>query len=229
MLPPWILIVPALISRLDAVLAVPMFEDIYAEDAKAGPPFAETFSTTETRSTLSPSDNGTALGLQAWPRGRYTLALTEDFFLEVSAERYAHASRPLSRHLQSFILEFSINVESEYPPPGLSPLRAFQVFYDTDSFTKVEIGQQVIGLLATRAPTEVLIKALATVAEQIRKHGPPESVTALIFKPRSGFIKIKPFNFIALDILQLESNGTDTSTSDRSIDFLETLGENLNR
>ena len=220
MLPPWTLIVSALISRLDAVFAVPMFEDIYAEDAKAGPPFAETFSATETRSTLSPNDNGTALGLPAWPLGRYTLVLLENFFLEVTAERYAHASPPLSRHLQNFVFEFSINIESEYPPPGISPLRATQVFYDTDSFTKVQIGELVIGLLASRAPTAILIKALATIAEQIRKHGPPKTLSGLIFQPRSGLIKIKAFNFITLDILQLESNGTDTSISDRKKDRL---------
>lgn len=229
MLPTWILIVSALISRLDTVLAVPMFERLYAEDAKAYPPFAKTFSTIETRSTLSPSDNGTGSGLQAWPRGRYYLALQDRFYLDMTATRYTHAPPPQSRHLQGFIFEFADNIESEYPPPGLSPQRASQFYYDMDSFTRFNIEQSVVGVLASRAPTAILIKALTKIAIQIRKHGPPESLNAIIFQTRSGLIPLKSFNIINLDILQLESNGTDTITFDRTIDSLGTPKENLNR
>ena len=211
MLRTWILIVSALISRLETVFAVSMFEDVYAEDAK-------TLSTMDTRSTLSPGDNGTYLGLRAWPRGRYQLALPDKFYLQISAARYTHPSPPLSRHLQGFIFEFADNIESEYPPPGLSPQRASQAYYDTDSFTKFGIEERVFGLLASRAPTAILINALTKIAVQIRRHGPPESLDGLIYQTRSGLLPVKCFNLITLEILQFESNGTATNPLDRSID-----------
>ena len=218
MLPTWILIVSGLISQLETVFAMPMFEDLYAEDAKASPPFSKTSSTVETRSTLSISDNGTYLGLQAWPRGRYRLALPDKFYLQISATRYTHAFPPLSRHLQGFIFEFADNIESEYPPPGLSPQRASQAYYDTDSFTKFGIQERVLGVLARRAPTAILIDALTKIAVQIRRHGPPESLNGFIYQTGSGLIPVKSFNLITLQIRQLESNGRDTNSWDRRID-----------
>ena len=229
MLPTWILIVSTLISRLDTIFAVPMLEHLYAEDAKAYPPFTKTFSTRETRSTLSPSDNGTRSGLQAWPSSRYNLALPDGFYLRISAERYTHASRPQSRDLQGFIFEFADNIESEYPPPGLSPQKASQVYYDIDSFTKFEIQERVLGVLSSRAPTAILIKALTKIAVQVRKYGPPGSLVAIICQPRSGLMPARTFNGIYLEILQLESNGTDMITLDRRIDSLGTSKESLNR
>ena len=203
-----------------------MFEDVYAEDAKAVPPLAKTFST---RSTLSPSDSGTDTGLQAWPRERYRLLLPDKFYLQISATRYSHSPPPLSRHLQGFIFEFADNIESEYPPPGLSPQRASQVFYDLDSFTKFGIEEKVYGAIASRAPTAILIKALTLIAVQIRKYGPPESLTGFIYQSGSGWLPIKGFNIIILEILQLESNGTDRITLDRRTDSFGTSKEKFNR
>ena len=229
MLRTWLLVVSALISRLETVFAESMFEDVYAEDAKALPPLAKTLSTIDTRSTLSPDDNGTYSGLRAWPRGGYRLALPDKFYLQISAARYTHPSPPLSRHLRGFIFEFADNIESEYPPPGLSPQRASQAYYDIDSFTKFRIQERVLGLLASRAPTAILIDALAKIAMQIRRHGPPESLNGLIYQTRSGLLPAKSFNLITLEILQFQSNGTATNSLDRSIDSSRASKENLNR
>ncbi|KAL8797740.1 MAG: hypothetical protein Q9195_000092 [Heterodermia aff. obscurata] len=219
MLPTWILLVPALISRLNPVFAVPISEDLYAQDAKAIPLFAKNFNTRETRSTLmSPSNNGTDSGLQAWPRGRYSLALVENFYLQIKAERYTRASPPLVRRLQGFIFEFADNIESEYPPPGLSPQRASSGYYDLESFTKFEIDERVFGMFASRAPTAILINALTKIAVQIRRHGPPELLHGFIYQPRPGLIPVKSFNLITLEIHQIESHATDIATLNRRID-----------
>ena len=215
MLPTWILIVPALISRLNAVFAAPVVEDLYAEDVKASPPFPRTFSTMETRSTSSPGDNSTDSGLQAWPRGRYRLPLHDPFFLVILASPYTRASAPRSRRVRDFIVDFARNIESECPPPGLSPRQAAQAYYDTDSFTKFDILESVPGIIATPAPTAILVSALNSIAEQIRNFGPPQSLTSSICQRRTGLIHVKFFNMISLDILQLESNDTGMITLDR--------------
>ncbi|CAF9907246.1 MAG: hypothetical protein HETSPECPRED_007080 [Heterodermia speciosa] len=226
MLPTWILIVPALISRLNAV---PIFEDLYAEDLKASQPFPRTFSTMETRSTSSPGDNSTDSGLQAWPRGRYRLPLHDNFFLVISASPYTRASAPLSRRVRDFIVEFADNIESECPPPGLSPQQAAQAYYDTDSFTKFEIVESVPGIIASPAPTAILISALNSIAVQIRNFGPPQSLTSSICQRRTGLIRVKYFNIITLDIFQLESNDTGMITLDRRIASLGASKVNFKR
>ena len=66
-----------------------------------------------------------------------------------------------------------------------------------------------MGVMASRAPTAILCKALAMIAAQIRKYGPPGLLHGFIYQNgNSRFMPVKAFNLITLEISQLGSNGT---------------------
>ncbi|KAL8704373.1 MAG: hypothetical protein Q9201_002475, partial [Fulgogasparrea decipioides] len=68
--------------------------------------------------------------------------------------------------MQGLIYTFAADIEAEYPPPGLSPLKASLELYDTDSMSKLEIIEEVGGMISRPAPTAVLVNALSQLAQE---------------------------------------------------------------
>lgn len=172
---------------------LPLDERWGERDAPAGP-----------RLTQHPNSN---LTISPWPEFPYALPLTDGFSLNVySGTPYTQRPLPGIAELQGFIRDFAQNLEQAYPPPALAPREAGQTSYDTDSYTKWHVEENLIHFISSKAPTKIVLAALAQLAREVARHGPPAEVRALIVgrkTPGSG--REYPYNALTLSIDPLGS------------------------
>ena len=151
------------------------------------------------RSIAPPNTN---LSMSPWPDSPYGVPLTDDFDLDVyAATSYTQRPLPALLSIQDFIRDFADNLERAFPPPAFAPKKAGQSLYDTESFTKWQIAEYLLPVTSWKAPTNVVVAALAQLSVEVARHGPPAEVRAIIVgRKRPGAKKNSPFNGLGLRI-----------------------------
>lgn len=154
-------------------------------------------------STSPPVNN--SLSTSSWPDRPYALPLTDDFDLNIiTASSYTRRPLPAITIIQDFIRDFSENLEHACPPPALAPKEAGQSLYDTESFTRWHIVEYVLPITSQKAPTVIVLAALAQLYKEVARHGPPADARALILgRKKPGLKKNSPFNSLVLAISPL--------------------------
>ncbi|KAL9595846.1 MAG: hypothetical protein Q9219_006188 [cf. Caloplaca sp. 3 TL-2023] len=154
-----------------------------------------TFHHDEELSNSSPHQNTTTtsptpLGTTPWPPWS-SIRLTDGYYIILLATSYKKSLAPSKLAIQGLISDFSDDIAAAYPPPGLSPPKATLAYYDMDSCTKMEIGEEARRLLLSRpAPTAVLLMALGKLAQEVGGHGVAGKVLVNIIRGREQFNKI---------------------------------------
>ena len=172
--------------------------------------------------TIQPHNDSTLVGVTPWPSGPYTLHLPSDYIFGIDGESYSDSPAPTTASIQRFLYEFSDNLESAYPPPSLSPLRARSTYYDLDSFTRYDLTADVLAIVGLRAPSATVGKALGKLAFEVGRHGAPQQLIGLISKHQRGLIPVRQYNLIRLVIQPLGEEGLRMGTSNQSGEFMAT-------
>lgn len=182
----------------------------------ASPRFADIIANAGHNKTFPYPHNTTLLSFRPWP-WRYYIPLPYSYGLQLTVRAFAGPDPPAISLLQHFINDFADNIKSTNPPPGLSPQKAYQDYFDTDSFTKYQIFTDVDGLFASRAPSWILINALSKLVVELRRHGPPGQLSGLIIQSRKGRLPPRLFNSISFDIMPIGSMSLKGDHSNSSV------------
>lgn len=204
-----------LFSCLALLRSVSMTESVSPPSASDSIPFDNLLKSQESSSQL---DN-TTLTQSPWPSGPYEIRFSSDWFLGIIALPYISREGlppPTVPSIQNLLFEFADDIEAAYPPPALAPPRASKNSYDLGSCTKYTVSLTKFAILSSLAPSEIVAKALSKLAIEVRRHGPPKVLTAVIETSTTGRMiwKRKRWNVL---VLEIEPLGSGRSAEDRQI------------
>ena len=159
---------------------------------------------------ISSSTRTDSSGRIPWPRSFYTIQLISGYSIAIQATGYKYSDAPSSTTVQNLILQFSNDIKSSYPPPGLSPVKASLDHIDVESATKLLISEEAsAGVFSSKpAPTAILVDALKKLALEVGKHRPSGSIDMMVTKKKDGSSwRLDQFNSVQLRIQKLALDG----------------------